>query len=408
MRFILSFAIVLVYWCLEAYQAMLNFDITYNQALLLDYTQSNMYIKIIIALTIFIFSIAHAKTKTEIIKIENKHCTNEKLNALYGISEIILSPMPIQKQLNSIVDILEKKLTIKSAFIGAFESDKIVLLNTNESLNKINIKKQYLPHHNDLEPNTLDKLLSISFLEKRDYIDKIIEISGVKYRAIIQSYKDSHSKKPLGVTVLLLDKEEKSEYKNFLERVSEQIAFTVNLAKKKDDAIQAHNNYNAQFLSIDTELNISSNSKLQEMIGHEIKRSQRYRTSLSLIIIKIDHFENLSNIFTDKETLALKKELATLFKKNIRETEMFGKWSDNSFAIVSPDIDFRVAKSLANKLNRKLSEHRFAKVGKITCSYGITSFSVKDTIGDFRKRAENALKVAIERGGNSVEVKILV
>ena len=303
---------------------------------------------------------------------------------------------------------MEKKLEIKTAFIASFENDSILLLNTNQSLNDTGIKEKYKPHHSKLTDNSIDKLLSTSYLEKRESINDIVEINGIKYRAILQAYANGNSKQLMGVTVILLKEDSENKYNNFLKKVCEQVAFTINLTKKKEAAIKAQSRYNAQFSSMDNELGIPSNSKLQEMIEHEIKRSQRYGTQLSLMLIEVDHMKNLSNIFSEKETLTLKKEIATLLKKGVRETDMFGKWADNHFAIIAPDVDFRATKSFANKLNRKLNEHRFAKVGKVTCSYGITSFSPKDTIGDFRKRAENALQAATSMGGNSIEIKILV
>ena len=407
MKIVLSLLIVTIYWCLDAYQAVLNFNITFTKALLLDYDQSNTLVKLIILISIFIFSMIQTKTEVTTQK-SKKSCTEEELNAIYDISDTILAPIPLHKQLNSVVNIMEKELKVQTSFIASFENEKILLLNTNESLGKIGIKTEYKPHHNELQDGSIDKLLSTSFLEKRESINDIIEVKGIKYRAILQSYKDSHSKRPMGIVVILLEENNDNEYENFLKRVCEQIAFTVNLTKKKEEAIKTQGRYNAQFSSMDTELNIPSNSKLQEMIEHEIKRSQRYGTQLSIMLIEVDHMKNLSNIFSEKETVALRKEIATLLKKGVRETDMFGKWTDNHFAIIAPDVDFRATKSFANKLTRKLEEHRFSKVGKVTCSYGITSFSPKDTIGDFRKRAENALRAATSRGGNSIEVKILV
>ncbi|HIP31118.1 MAG TPA: GGDEF domain-containing protein [Sulfurospirillum arcachonense] len=407
MKLVLSLLIVTIYWCLDAYQAVINFNITFTKALLLDYDQSNTLVKLIIVIAIFIFSMI--QTKTTVITKENKqNCTAEELNAIYSISDTILAPIPLHKQLNTVVDIMEKELQVKTSFIASFENDKILLLNTNESLSQLGIKTEYKPHHNELRIGSIEKLLSTSFLEKRESIDDIVKINGIKYRAILQTYKDSHSKRPMGITVILLEEDNDNNYENFLKRVCEQIAFTVNLTKKKEEAIKAQSRYNAQFSSMDTELGIPSNSKLQEMIEYEIKRSQRYGTQLSIMLIEVDHMKNLSNIFSEKETVTLKKEIVSLLKKGVRETDMFGKWTDNHFAIIAPDVDFRATKSFANKLNRKLDEHRFAKVGKVTCSYGITSFSPKDSIGDFRKRAEKALKEATSRGGNSIEVKILV
>lgn len=407
MRIVLSLLTIIIYWCLDSYQAVLNFNIDFSQALILDYENSNAPLKLIIIFSIFLFSMIQTKNSTPKVEVK-ENCTRKELNAIYDITDTILAPIPLHKQLNSVVSIIEKELQVKTAFIASFENDKILLLNTNDSLNNIGIKQKYLPHHNELKQNSIDSILSICYLEKRDSIDDFIEINGIKYRVLIQVYKDIHSKRPMGITAILLDENDENSYDHFLKRVCEQVAFTVNLTKKKEEAIKAQNRYNAQFSSIDKDLNIPSNSKLQEIIEHEIKRSQRYGTSLSLMLIEVDHMKNLSNIFSEKETLALKKEIATLFKKSVRETDMFGKWSDEHFAIIAPDVDFRATKSFANKLNRKLEEHRFPKVGKITCSYGITSFSPKDTIGAFRKRAENALSEATKRGGNTIEIKILV
>ena len=101
---------------------------------------------------------------------------------------------------------------------------------------------------------------------------------------------------------------------------------------------------------------------------------------------------NLSNIFTQEEVLVLKKEIISLIKKNIRETDVFGKWDKARFAILAPNVDYRGAKSFTTKLNKQLDEHRFTKVGKITCSYGITSACAKDSIGEFRQEQKTLLK----------------
>ncbi len=407
MKLVLSLFIIIIYWCLDSYQAVLNFDISFTKAFFLDYENSNLLIRFLIVFIFLMFFWIQNKTKPPVVE-SKKIDIDEELKAIYAISDTILTPIPLHKQLNTVVDIMEQNLKIKTAFIASFENDKILLINTNSSLSKIGIKTEYKPYYDELRKKSIDKLLSISYLEKREYMDDFIEINGITYRAILRVCKDIHLKIPICMTVMILEVNDTNDYQNFLTRCCELVAFTINLTKKKDEVIKAQSVYNAQFSSVDTQFNIPTNLKLQKTIEHEIKRSQRYGTSLSLMIIEIDHLKNISTIFSDKESLAIKKEIVSLLKKNIRETDMFGKWSDNHFAIIAPDVDFRATKSFANKLNRNLAEHRFTKVGKITCSYGITSFSPKDSIGSFRKRAENALSEATKRDGNSIEIKILV
>ena len=403
MRFVLPSVVVIVYWLIEAYRAVINFDTPFMKAILLDYEHSNPIIKLIIVSVIFILLAVKTKFKINITKNRNTR-TTEDLSAICSISDIILAPISLQKQLDGIVMIVKKELNAEATFIASFEGDTIVLISTCESFEKIGIKRQYQPLQTKLENKSIDKLLSKSYLEKIDYIEDIVKINGTMYRAILQSCKEAPSRRAMGIMVTLLEKNSANNHKSFLTKVGEQTALTINLARKKDEAVDRQN---TQLTSIDNELNIYSNSKLQETIEHEIKRSQRYATHLTIILISIDYMKNLSNIFSDKETVALKKEVAAVLKKDIRETDIFGKWSGNNFAIVVADIDHRAAKKFAIRLNWILEEHKFHRVGKVTCSYGITSFSPKDTIGTFRKRAEDTLRKAIEKDDNTIEIKVL-
>lgn len=71
-----------------------------------------------------------------------------------------------------------------------------------------------------------------------------------------------------------------------------------------------------------------------------------------------------------------------------------------------PDSDFRAAMGLAKKLQGILETTKFSKVGKISCSYGITSLAPKDTLGSLKARAENAVVRASIHEGNAIEVKL--
>ena len=406
MRFAFPLMIAIVYWCLDAYQAVLNFDISFKEAILLDYAQSNSLIKLAIVIAIFIIFSIQSKVKKD-VKIVKKESSTKLMDTISEITDITLSPMPLEKQINTIVDNMKKNLDIETAFIGSYENDKIKILNSDASLVRIGIKKEYLLYLENEEQDNIDSLLSTSYLEKKELVDSAIKINNISYRVLLHPYKDSYSTKHIGIVAMIMKKENSSNYDNFLKKVCELISFAANLAKRKEGAIEAQNLHNDQLLSVDRQLNIPSYTRVQDRIELEIKRSQRYKTNLSIMLIQIDHIKNLSNIFTKKEIISLKKELASFFKKNIRETDMLGKWSDTVFVIVAPNIGFRATKSFANRLNRQLKEHKFSKVGKVTCSYGITSFFPKDTIGSFRRRAENALNVAISKDESSIEIKIM-
>ena len=408
MKIILAFISTLFYWGIDSYMDMQNFGLSLKDAILLDYDQANPILKITTAIVIFVFMLIKTEEKSKTTD-SLPSCTNHMMDAMQNIADTILSPIPLPTQLNQIVQIIEDDLEVKTTFIGEYKNDSILLLNSNDSLKQFGINEKFLPHRDDFKQNSLEALVSNFYTEKRLFEDKEVEIKGKKCRVILHSLKLKNSKSHMGLVGIITAIEDKNEYKNFIDMLSDAIAFIINLTKKRAQLIESQEKFKSQFAPIDPDLKIPNSAKIQEILEHERKRANRYGTDLSLMVIEIDHIKNLSNIFGKEEILQLKKEFATLFKKEIRETDTFGKWiKEEQFAIVAPDVNFSGAKNFARKLNQKLKEHRFPKVGKITCSYGITSYSKQDTLGEFRIRAENALKEAVERGGNSIEVKIIV
>ena len=93
---------------MEAYIAVKDFSINFTDAFLLNYENSHMSIKISIAVIIFLLSLINIKEEEE--KDENNSCNNEKLKALQDISDVILTPVPVHKQVDKIVEILETNL----------------------------------------------------------------------------------------------------------------------------------------------------------------------------------------------------------------------------------------------------------------------------------------------------------
>ena len=411
MKIIFAFIPVLLYWVIDSYIDMKTFHLSFQSAVLLDYPQANLPLKGLISVIILFFVVIGHRKKEEDKKNKNilSVCTNKMMDTMQSITDTILAPIPLLKQVNQIVQIIEDKLNIKTVFIGSYKSDFIELINTNSSLGKFGIKDKFLPHRDDFLAGSLEEFVSIFYIEKREFEEREIKISEQTYRVILSSFRLKNSKKHMGFIGFIIDKNDKDDYKNFLSMLGDQIAFIMNLTQKRIELVESQEKFKSQFSPIDPDLKIFNSSKLGEILESERKRAKRYGTALSLILIEIDHMKNLTNIFGKDEMLRLKKEFAKVFKKEIRETDVFGKWSkDEQFAIVAPNIDFRGAKNFALKLDKKLKEHRFPKVGRITCSYGVTSYSNKDNMFEFQRRAEKALNEAVKKGGNSIEVKILI
>jgi len=409
MKILFACLLTLAYWLLTSYQDIIYFDISFIQAVSLDYEQANPFIKIAAAGIIFILAliIGRNKSNTNDTVIKEESFSQDMLNTIFKTSDIVLSSLKLDKQLDSIASALESYMDFKCSMISNFEDDTICVLNSNESLKELNIKGKYFPKQINIASHALDKLISTVYMEKREFLEDTMSINEKNYRVIAHLYKDKKNE-PLGIFCVFLDPNDEHDYNQFISKICNQIVFTIKFIEKKESTFRAQNIFTEKFALVDRNLNVATNAKLQQLLVREMSRAERYHSNLSLIIIEIDYLNNVENMLSKDELAKVKKEIIDLFKKGVRDTDLFGKWNETQFAIVATDVDFNAAKSFVNKLNRNLTVHRFYKIGKVTCSYGITSYYKKDSLGALIQRAESALKVAVQNGGNSIETNVIV
>ena len=83
---------------------------------------------------------------------------------------------------------------------------------------------------------------------------------------------------------------------------------------------------------------------------------------------------------------------------------MLGRWGGEEFAVVCYDISLEETKDLAERLRKKVEAETFEKVGKITCSIGITEIRAGDGFDSAFERMDHALYQAKAEGRNCVRV----
>lgn len=398
MKLVLSLAIVMAYLLLDAYQSAHILSIPFMDALTLKYEHANIFTKVIVSLLILSINLIPNPKKDEFA-----HSIDEDIyKVTKQISKIVISPVPLKKQLDAIASLIKKELPIDCVLIATYEKDIISVQNDDPQFREYGIQHGYAAHKETIDKNSLEHLLSTCFIEKREHLEGKVQTHNGEEKVLLYSLATKESTKPFGVLGIFTKSD--FDFSLFMQSVAELLSFSIYLTYKKNASLKFQN----QIAPKDDILNIPTNTILQTKIEYEYKRHLRYHTNMSIIIIEIDHIANLKNIFDETSITTLQKEFVSLVQKNIRSTDTFGKWTGDRFAIVSSDIEFRSAKNFAQKISKKLTETRFVKVGKVTCSFGITSLAPNDTISAFRTRAEGALNEAIQKGGNSIEIKILV
>jgi len=145
-----------------------------------------------------------------------------------------------------------------------------------------------------------------------------------------------------------------------------------------------------------------------EKLEEEIKRSERYGTVLSLIMLDIDYFKHYNDTHGHQAGDSVLRDVALLLRNNVREQDLVARYGGEEFAIILPETGKQVAGKLAERIRGCLSAQAFyfketLQSGKLTISLGVATFPEDaKSLNDLVEMADRALYKAKEKGRNRV------
>lgn len=175
------------------------------------------------------------------------------------------------------------------------------------------------------------------------------------------------------------------------------------LSDKKIDLLKK--NIALQNLSVTDKLTqLPNRLKIDEQFAFNIESCKRYDAKFSIALLDIDHFKQVNDTYGHQIGDYVLVKLANIFSSNLRQTDMVGRWGGEEFLVLCPNSSQEETVQLAEKLRRLIEKEVFKDVGKVTCSFGVTSFRKGDAEDSILSRADESLYVAKEKGRNRVEV----
>lgn len=138
----------------------------------------------------------------------------------------------------------------------------------------------------------------------------------------------------------------------------------------------------------------------------EIARSLRYNTTMSLLMLDVDHFKAINDTHGHEVGDQALQHLAACARSVLREVDLIGRWGGEEFVALLPETSSLRAEEAAERLRQEI-ENSTITVGdqqvKITVSIGCTTLADSDkNINDLLRRADDALFCAKNSGRNSV------
>jgi diguanylate cyclase (GGDEF)-like protein len=136
------------------------------------------------------------------------------------------------------------------------------------------------------------------------------------------------------------------------------------------------------------------------MLQEEIKRFERYGKDLSLILIDIDKFKKINDIYGHRIGDRVLARIGELLLISFREVEIVARIGGEEFAVLLPQSDIEQAYKAAERVRQRIST-LFKDDYQITVSLGVASCNQSAcTTRDLIVQADNALYASKRSGRN--------
>ncbi len=123
---------------------------------------------------------------------------------------------------------------------------------------------------------------------------------------------------------------------------------------------------------IDSLTGLSNHKKLQEDLASELQSSLDKNNKLAFCIVDIANITEINNELGHAKGDSIIKEVAKKIKKNVRNTDILGRYAGDKIGIIMPDTTVEEAKYVCEYLLYNLSCTMFDDLGQLKFSCGIS------------------------------------
>ena len=151
--------------------------------------------------------------------------------------------------------------------------------------------------------------------------------------------------------------------------------------------------------NIDGLTGVYNHRYLYEQIDKEKKRSDRFNTGFSLILMDLDRFKSINDEYGHLIGDEVLRGVARIIASSTRETDIVGRYGGEEFLIILPGTKLDEAYTVAEKIRAAIDRARFVKDIHITISGGLAQYH-GEPASELISLADKNLYYAKETGRN--------
>ena len=147
--------------------------------------------------------------------------------------------------------------------------------------------------------------------------------------------------------------------------------------------------------------------KGEELAKQQLALSQRTENPLSIVVVDLDHFKSVNDMFGHQKGDEVLQFSAQLLKSSIRESDIVYRWGGEEFIIVLPATNIEQAQKVTDQIHRVFANANWEhlEIPPLTLSVGIAVYPHHGKSFDsLLKEADAAVYAAKEKGRNQTYI----
>lgn len=179
--------------------------------------------------------------------------------------------------------------------------------------------------------------------------------------------------------------------------------------KKRIERLRTTNEHLARMAITDPLTGVGNRRHFDESLSAELKRNNRSRTPLALLMIDIDHFKRVNDSVGHQAGDRILKIVAENLRVNIRSYDTLCRFGGEEFAIIMPDTSAGQASTVAERIRREIAAiNARGTYGDFPLTVSVGLRPVRETepieAAQLIAEADQALYRAKNGGRNRIEI----
>lgn len=140
----------------------------------------------------------------------------------------------------------------------------------------------------------------------------------------------------------------------------------------------------------------------ETVVAAETSLARRRRAPLSLILLDLDHFKRINDVYGHPAGDTVLAGAVAAFRPVLRASDVLVRWGGEEFMVLSPATSLEGALRLAERLRIALEAAVFPAAEPVTLSAGVADYMEGESVEAWVGRADKALYQAKAGGRNQV------